>query len=87
MSYAWMLTTGTIGPSTAPADAVAQLKLFQGTQFRMYDDDDELMASGWFLGDWESEDGFGPLDDYGTPSLGCTSIQYLNPATGKWEVL
>jgi len=33
------------------------------------------------------EEGFEPLDDFGTPAAGCTSIKYKNPKTGAWEIL
>jgi hypothetical protein len=56
-------------------------------RFRMYDDDGELYYSGWFLGDAESEDGFGPLDDFGRPDAGAVTIEYKNAKTGKWEEL
>lgn len=32
------------------------------------------------------ESGFEPLDDLGE-GYGCTSIEYKNPSTGKWEEL
>lgn len=52
--------------------------------FRLLDDD------GWvyYIGvsnDSETEEGFAPLDDYGTPNAGCTEIQYLR--NGEWEIL
>lgn len=56
--------------------------------FRMFDDDGNLMYSGWFLGDAGSEDAFGPLEDYGTPNAGCTYIEYRkNGRSGPWEQL
>ena len=30
---------------------------------------------------------FDPLDDYGAPNAGCTSIEWLNPRTREWEIL
>lgn len=54
--------------------------------FRMYDDDGELYFEGILLGNDESEEeGFAPLDDYGTPDSGCTEIRYYT--NGKWETL
>ena len=47
------------------------------TRFRIYDDDGELYFSGYFLGDSESEEAFGPLDDFGSPDSGATEIRYL----------
>jgi hypothetical protein len=55
-------------------------------KFRIYDDDDELYYSGYFLGDAESEFAFGPLDDYGAPNAGAVYIQY-ETASGEWETL
>lgn len=60
--------------------------------FRMYDDDGELYYTGVRTGDagpW-AEDGFEPLDDFGTPNAGATEIRYLNTTytdTEKWETL
>jgi hypothetical protein len=49
----------------------------------MYDDDGLLYYSGK-----SSEYAtFDPLDDYGAPNAGCTSIEWLNPKTGEWEIL
>jgi hypothetical protein len=45
-------------------------------EFRMYDDDGELYYTGLFAGDADSEDGFGPLDDFGRPNAGATEIKY-----------
>tara|TARA_R110002095_G_scaffold194739_1_gene173147 strand:- start:247 stop:516 length:270 start_codon:yes stop_codon:yes gene_type:complete len=48
--------------------------------FRMYDDNDELYYAGTI---WGNYDGFEPLDDFGTPDAGCTSISYQNKE-GEW---
>lgn len=53
-------------------------------RFRLFDDDGVLCYEG-VSNDSESEAGFDPLDDYGTPNVGCTYIQYLRG--GKWETL
>jgi hypothetical protein len=53
-------------------------------QFRMYDDDGILCYEG-ASNDSESEAGFDPLDDYGTPNFGCTEIRYLRE--GEWVTL
>ena len=37
--------------------------------FRMFDDDGNLCYEGFLIGDE-----FGPLDDFGEPNAGCTSI-------------
>jgi hypothetical protein len=51
--------------------------------FRMLDADGNLIYEG--LSDNNSS--FDPLDDFGQPNWGCTTIQYLNPKTKKWEPL
>ncbi len=96
--YAWIIDTdhlaspelgdeaGTTGPRDITEDqAVALHKRGEGARFKMYDDDGELYYSGRFLGDSESEDAFGPLDDFGTPNAGATTIKYLR--NGIWEIL
>jgi len=45
-------------------------------RFRMYDDDGEMYYEGIATPD-DGEDGFAPLDDFGTPNAGCTEIRYL----------
>jgi hypothetical protein len=62
--------------------------------FRMRDGDGNLYYTGVLTGQPDpcgSEGGFEPLDDYGTPNAGCTSIEYLTgrDASGKetWEQL
>lgn len=62
--------------------------------FRMYDDDGNLYYTGVLIGEPDpegSEGGFEPLDDYGTPNAGCTSIEYLtgHDESGKeiWKQL
>jgi hypothetical protein len=74
------------GPRDAPEEMLARLRAGDGEPFRLYDDDEELYYDGLFLGDSESEDGFGPLDDFGTPNAGATEIRYRR-AGGKWETL
>ncbi len=55
-------------------------------EFRMLDDDRNVVYSG-LSSDWESENAFAPLDDFGTPDAGCTMIEYKNPNTKAWEPL
>jgi hypothetical protein len=97
-SYAWRITYDHLeskyvhifGPHNATEDQLNILgargkyadKLIR---FRIYDDDGELYFSGYFLGDSESEDGFGPLDDFGAPDSGATEIRYLRGDV--WETL
>lgn len=77
---------GMVGPRRATTAQMLQLHGGAGRSFRMFDDDDILIYEGRLLGDPESEDGFGPLDDFGRPNFGCTSIQYLSK-DGLWEAL
>ena len=42
------------------------------SRFSMYDDDGECYYEGMIYGDY---DGFEPLDDFGMPNAGCTSIK------------
>lgn len=57
-------------------------ELGQPRPFRMLDGDGNIYYYGFTFGD---DDGFGPLDDFGQPNAGCTSIQYK--IAGKWEEL
>lgn len=69
-----------------PRDCLLEKEeLIKGHPFKMYDDDKILYYEGFLVGDKTSEEGFSPLEDYGTPNAGCTMIKYLNK--GKWELL
>ena len=50
------------------------------TAFKMYDDDDNLHYEGYLYGDF---DGFEPLDDFGMPNAGATSIFLFE--NNKWQ--
>ncbi len=76
---------GVAGPSTATDAQLAQLRGDTGHRFRMLDGDGVVYYEGLFLGDSDAEAAFGPLDDFGTPNAGCTSIEYWRDT--KWEVL
>jgi hypothetical protein len=91
-SYHWVITTDHIdegksrglqgpGGSTASVDEITA----NGLAFRLNDDDGELYYEGVYLGP-DDENLFAPLDDFGMPNAGCTSIQYRN-ALGAWETL
>ena len=91
--YSWVITkdnlaesplessVGTLGPHNCsePAEHIKA----RGTKFRMKDDDGEIYYYGFIYGDYE---GFEPLDDFGMPNAGCTSIEYKNKQ-GEWEAL
>ena len=95
--YAWIITkdhiaretevsaVGTIGPSTVTRTQEIELRDGKGTAFRMRDDDGELYYEGKLVGDPTLYDGFGPLDDFGKPNAGCTSIEYREH--GAWKAL
>lgn len=99
-SYAWRINYDHLegehvdinGPHNATATQLGILAhprlndhLDNLTRFRIYDDDGELYFSGYFLGDSESEEAFGPLDDFGAPDSGATEIRYLRG--DEWETL
>ena len=76
---------GTHGPhdTNLTADQIANDP--KAIEFRLYDDDGEHYYTGKYLGP-DDETLFAPLDDFGTPNAGCTSIHYRN-ALGVWEML
>jgi hypothetical protein len=73
--------TGTSGPHDMGLDVESR---FDVEPFRLYDDDGVLYYEGLIAGDYE---GFEPLQDFGMPNAGATSIHYRNLATGEWEPL
>ena len=91
-TYAWLIThdyidadlVGTAGPRGITNDQELALQEGDGTPFRMFDDDGAMYAQGLYLGP-DDERMFAPLDGFGTPSLGCTEIQYVGPK--GWETL
>lgn len=93
--YAWLIYEDRldgrgvhiVGPRNPTPALVAMLDAGKGEQFRMYDDDGEWYYSGRIVrvGSASHDEGFEPLDDFGTPDSGCTEIRYLH--AGKWETL
>lgn len=56
----------------------------EAKKFRMKDDDDNVYYEGVaVMGKFHT--GFEPLDDFGAPNAGCTSIEYWD--RGHWETL
>lgn len=51
-------------------------------EFRMRDDD----FNCYYIGLSSHRDVFAPLDDFGKPNAGCTSIEYRNNE-GYWAIL
>lgn len=97
MSYSWLITVdhfdgdnddsavGTYGPRNSKLKADDIREDPEAIPFRMFTDDNELIYEGLYVGD-DSEDQFGPLDDFGTPNFGCTRIEYKND-DGEWAQL
>jgi len=71
-----------IGPRGTSGNLENDINSGKGEKFRMFDDDMNLYYEGRITGGY---DGFEPLDDFGQPNAGCTSIEYLK--NGKWEQL
>lgn len=96
-TYSWLITkdhisrdgerndVGTAGPFGMPLSAEQIQQHANAQPFRMYDDDGELYYEGLYVGE-ETEDLFGPLDDFGMPNAGCTSIHYQS-SDGTWSPL
>ena len=75
---------GTIGPSGTILDKGTIVTM--GKKFRLKDDDGEIYYEGMiFESDMTETTGFEPLDEFGMPNAGCTSIEYLE--NGKWVPL
>lgn len=87
---AWLITkdlsgetpevVGVCGPGSATDEEISRLKSGEGHTFRILDGDQEMYFQGR-----SSECDFSPLDDYGEPSHGATTIQYLDK--GVWATL
>jgi|DEB0MinimDraft_6_1074348.scaffolds.fasta_scaffold01497_9 hypothetical protein len=93
--YGWLIThdlidtdaAGVVGPRGISDKDRLYLDSGRGHRFRMYDDDGKLYYAGLFVGDPASEEGFGPLDDFGEPNAGAVRIDYYDHATRRWETL
>jgi hypothetical protein len=89
-NYGWIITkgnpeidldkeAGTIGPRSCKSDIERRLKAGEGKKFKMFDDDGEWYYDGRLIGG----SGLEPLDDFGTPNAGCTTIKYFE--NGAWQ--
>ena len=65
---------GLVGPSAATMTAAQITGHARAVSFRMRDDDGELYYEGVMVGD----DLFAPLDQFGMPNAGCTSVEVFD---------
>lgn len=90
--YGWIITqdhigrgeaVGVMGPQRVryTAEEIKQ----SGEPFRLLDADGTLYYEGVYLGS-DDETSFRPLDDYGMPAAGCTTIQFRGE-DGSWADL
>lgn len=75
---------GVCGPSRAKPETIEALKAGGGHAFRMLDDDGELYYEGRCTS-CDDNAALGPLDNFGMPNAGATTIQYK--VKGKWTNL
>lgn len=88
--YDWLITRGIFeqslfgiqGPEFGGLSARQIKKHKKGKRFRVLDDDDEVYYEGITVEHDNSCTGFEPLEDYGSPSLGATAIEYWE--NGSW---
>lgn len=82
------VNVGVQGPrnSPFPGDHFSR-KSIRFKKFRLLDDDGEVYYEGLIdrLDHDDDDCLFGPLDDFGGPNDGCSTIQYKNGR--KWETL
>ena len=78
---------GLTGPGTATMTAAEILADPHSLKFRMREDGGALYYEGaCYLPEGLTGDAFSPLDDFGEPNAGATSIEY-ETKTGVWETL
>lgn len=63
---------GLVGPRSATMTEEEICRHPDRKRFRMLDDDGEVYYTGYLVGG----DGFEPLDDFGMPNAGATTIEY-----------
>ena len=87
-------SVGVMGPSDAPDRLIERLKAGEGRRWQLASDDegsgDHIDYEGRIItvdDKWNDTEGtdldFGPLDDYGEPNIGSSTIRYLNE-DGEW---
>jgi hypothetical protein len=93
--YAWTMTkdfladgsiithseVGVVGPRGAKLTVDEILNHPDRKKFRLRDDDGELYYEGYLVGG----EGFEPLDDFGMPNAGATTIEFWEE--GGWKPL
>jgi hypothetical protein len=72
---------GVTGPRNAALNADEIKAHPDAVEFRMKDDDGEVYYYGKLVGD----DLFAPLDDFGMPNAGCTSVEVKED--GQWTTV
>ncbi len=78
---------GMTGPRHAPDILLKTLNAGNGIPFRMHDDDGTLYYEGRIVCT-DDATMFEPLDDFGMPKAGCTTIEYRGSnGSGAWEAL
>lgn len=82
MTNQWIITKDIIcdGESVGVTSPSFDKAVEMPVKFRLYDDDDNLYLEG----EMEDHD-FDPLDDFGMPSYGCTTLKYREH--GSWKYL
>lgn len=81
-SGGWVPVEPVSGPGCAPEELLDLSRSWQGRVFELIDGDREPLALGVLAG---KDNGFGPLDDYGTGNYGAAGIRYL--VDGEFEEL
>lgn len=76
---------GLIGPRGCKLEAKDFADHPQAQRFQMLDDDGNIYYTGLFIDTEDNEEGeLQPLDCFGMPDAGCTSIEYWNKAKRKY---
>ena len=79
---------GMVGPRTASMTVEEILAHKDSKRFQMRDDDNTPVYEGkCYLPAGYTTSAFDPLDDFGSPNYGCSSIWYRNDADTDWEEL
>jgi len=90
------IDVGVCGPSRCELTFEQIVAHPNGVAFRMLDGDKVVCYEGMYVnvgGGGLGEQAFSPLDDFGAPNAGCTTIQYKaaraawGDTVGVWETL